>query len=170
VGLLVLATWSALNTRNNMIEERKAGLQRVVDAAEGLLKSYAADVTGGKLSVQDARRSALERIAAMRYDDANYIFVVDSKPVVLMHPTSKGLVGKNVSDRKDSDGKLYYLDMVRVARQQQRGFVEYMGRLLARMTANALPNSVMSCITSRGTGFWCPAFFSMMSKQIFRPR
>ena len=129
VGLLVLATWSALNTRNNMIEERKAGLRRVVDAAEGLLKSYAADVSSGKLSVQDARRSALERIAAMRYDDANYIFVVDSKPVVLMHPTSKGLVGKNVSDRKDSDGKLYYLDMVRVARQQQRGFVEYMGRL-----------------------------------------
>ena len=129
VGLLVLATWSALNTRHNMIEERKAGLRRVVDAAEGLLKSYAADVSGGKLSVQDAQRSALERIAAMRYDDGNYIFVFDSRPVVLMHPTSKSLIGKNVSDRKDSDGKLYYLDMVRVGKQQQRGFVEYMGRL-----------------------------------------
>jgi len=35
IGLLVLAAWSALNTRQNMINEREAGLKRVVETAEG---------------------------------------------------------------------------------------------------------------------------------------
>ncbi|ASU38572.1 hypothetical protein hmeg3_09870 [Herbaspirillum sp. meg3] len=129
VGLLVLAAWSALNTRQNMINEREAGLKRVVETAEGILKSYAAEVAAGKTTVEDAKKNALARIAAMRYDNDNYIFVFDSKPVVLMHPTNKSVVGKNVSDRKDSDGKLYYVEMVKVGKAQQRGFVNYMGRL-----------------------------------------
>src|SRR5450830_1382013 len=129
VGLLVLAAWSALNTRQNMINEREAGLKRVVETAEGILKSYAAEVAAGKTTAEDAKKNALARIAAMRYDNDNYIFVFDSKPVVLMHPTNKSVVGKNVSDRKDSDGKLYYVEMVKVGKTQQRGFVNYMGRL-----------------------------------------
>jgi len=96
IGLLVLAAWSALNTRQNMINEREAGLKRVVETAEGILKSYAAEVAAGKTSLADAQKQALERIAAMRYDNDNYIFVFDSKPVVLMHPTNKSVVGKNV--------------------------------------------------------------------------
>ena len=129
VGLLVLAAWSALNTRQNMINERQAGLKRVVETAEGIVKSYAADVAAGTTTVEDAKKHALERIAAMRYDNDNYIFVFDSKPVVLMHPTNKNVVGKNVADRKDSDGKAYYVEMVKLGQAQQRGFVEYMGRL-----------------------------------------
>ncbi|AKZ63228.1 membrane protein [Herbaspirillum hiltneri N3] len=129
IGLLVLAAWSALNTRQNMINEREAGLKRVVETAEGILKSYAAEVAAGKTTLADAQKQALERIAAMRYDNDNYIFVFDSKPVVLMHPTNKSVVGKNVGDRKDSDGKLYYVEMVKVGKAQQRGYVNYMGRL-----------------------------------------
>ncbi len=129
IGLLVLAAWSALNTRQNMINEREAGLKRVVETAEGILKSYAAEVATGKTPLADAQKQALERIAAMRYDNDNYIFVFDSKPVVLMHPTNKSVVGKNVGDRKDSDGKLYYVEMVKVGKAQQRGYVNYMGRL-----------------------------------------
>ncbi|WP_034297463.1 methyl-accepting chemotaxis protein [Herbaspirillum sp. RV1423] len=129
IGLLVLAAWSALNTRQNMINERQAGLKRVVETAEGILKSYAAEVAAGKTTLADAQKQALERISAMRYDNDNYIFVFDSRPVVLMHPTNKNVVGKNVGDRKDSDGKLYYVEMVKVGKAQQHGFVEYMGRL-----------------------------------------
>ncbi|MBB3211917.1 methyl-accepting chemotaxis protein [Herbaspirillum sp. Sphag1AN] len=129
VGLLVLASWSALNTRQNMINERQAGLKRVVETAEGIVKSYAADVAAGTTTLEDAKKHALERISAMRYDNDNYIFVFDSKPVVLMHPTNKSVVGKNVADRKDSDGKPYYVEMVKLGQAQQHGFVEYMGRL-----------------------------------------
>jgi methyl-accepting chemotaxis protein len=129
IGLLVLAAWSAVSARGNMIEERKEGLRRVVEAANGVVASYVGDVAAGRVSKADAQKQALERIAAMRYDGDNYLFVFDSQPVVLMHPTNKSVVGKNVGDRKDSDGKLYYVEMVKVGRDQKQGFVEYMGRL-----------------------------------------
>src|SRR5450830_112979 len=129
IGLLVLATWSALNTRQTMIDERQAGLKKVVESAEGILKSYAADVVAGTSTVEDAKKHALERIAAMRYDNGNYIFIFDSRPVVLMLPTNQRVVGTNVADRKDSDGKPFYVEMVKLGKAQQHGFVEYMGRL-----------------------------------------
>ncbi|MCG3102476.1 flavin reductase, partial [Enterobacter sp. DRP3] len=37
-------------------------------------------------------RDALASLAAMRYGDSGYVFVMDSKPVVLMHPTLPKLV------------------------------------------------------------------------------
>jgi len=129
IGLLVLAAWSALNTRQTMIKERQAGLKKVMETAEGILKSYAADVTAGTSTVEDAKKHAIERIAAMRYDNGNYIFIFDSRPVVLMLPTNQRVVGTNVADRKDSEGKAFYVEMVKLAKTQQQGFMEYMGRL-----------------------------------------
>ncbi|MBB5393078.1 MULTISPECIES: methyl-accepting chemotaxis protein [unclassified Herbaspirillum] len=129
IGLLTLAAWSAFSARENMVNERKEGLRRVVEAANGVVSSYVNEVAAGRMQQADAQKAALERIAAMRYDGDNYLFVFDSAPVVLMHPTNKNVVGKNVADRKDSDGKLYYVEMVKVGKEQKQGFVEYMGRL-----------------------------------------
>jgi methyl-accepting chemotaxis protein len=139
VGLLILAGWSAFNTRQTMLDERRAGLQHVVEAAEGILKSYAAEAAAGKITVAEAQKRALQQIAAMRYDHGNYIFVFDSRPVVLMHPTSKDVVGKNVGARTDSDGKLYYLEMIKIAKSNKSGFVNYMGRLAGTDDNNRTP-------------------------------
>lgn len=128
-GLLLLAGWSAMNTRDTMMREREAGLKNVVDTAAGIVKGYADDVASGKISLAEAQSQALQRIGTMRYAQDNYVFVFDSRPVVLMHPTSKDIVNKNVGERKDTEGKLYYVEMVRVGKQQQQGIVHYMGRL-----------------------------------------
>ncbi|SDY78594.1 methyl-accepting chemotaxis sensory transducer with Cache sensor [Collimonas sp. OK242] len=129
LGLLLLAGWSALNTRDTMMSEREAGLKNVVETAAGIVKGYADDVAANKLSLADAQSQALQRLGSMRYGKDNYVFVFDSQPVVLMHPTSKDIVNKNVGDRKDTDGKLYYVEMVKLGKQQQQGIVHYMGRL-----------------------------------------
>jgi methyl-accepting chemotaxis protein len=129
LGLLLLAGWSALNTRDTMMKEREAGLKNVVETAAGIVKGYADDVAAGRLSLADAQSQALQRVSTMRYGQDNYVFVFDSQPVVLMHPTSKDIVNKNVGERKDTDGKLYYVEMVKLGKLQQQGIVHYMGRL-----------------------------------------
>ncbi|AIY41439.1 Methyl-accepting chemotaxis protein I (serine chemoreceptor protein) [Collimonas arenae] len=129
IGLLLLAGWSALNTRNTMMSEREAGLKNVVETAAGVVKGYADDAAAGKISLADAQSQALRRISTMRYAQDNYVFVFDSRPVVLMHPTSKDIVDKNVGERKDTEGKLYYVEMVKVGKEQKQGIVHYMGRL-----------------------------------------
>ncbi|MBV8622645.1 MAG: cache domain-containing protein [Herbaspirillum sp.] len=152
IGLLLLAAWSAFSARENMMDERKDGLRRVVEAANGVVNSYVADVAAGRLSKEQAQKSALERIGAMRYDGDNYLFIFDSRPVVLMLPSNKAMIGKNVADRKDSEGKAYYVEMMKVGQEKQQGFVQYMGRLPGTDDSNRTPK--MSYVVHNQTWDW----------------
>ncbi|TKC89582.1 hypothetical protein FAZ69_11695 [Trinickia terrae] len=131
LGLLGVGLWSAIETRNTMLDDRKAALAGLGDAAQGVVKSYYALSQSGKMSEADAQREALARLAAMRYSgDGGYVFVSDSRPVVLMHPTQSDLVGKNMGDFKDPDGKLVFASILDATKATGHGFAQYQGRLL----------------------------------------
>ncbi len=129
LGLLGVGLWSAVQTRGTMRDERQAGMVNLVEAAQGVVNDYYAQSQVGKMSAADAQREALARLAAMRYGESGYLFVMDSKPVVLMHPTLPQMVGKQVGDFRDPDGKLLYAAIVDAARSTGQGFVQYRGRL-----------------------------------------
>ncbi|MFL9964989.1 methyl-accepting chemotaxis protein [Paraburkholderia sediminicola] len=135
LGLLGVGLWSAVETRSTMLAERKAGMVNLVEAAQGVVSGYYALSQGGKMSEADAQREALARLATMRYGESGYLFVMDSKPVVLMHPTLPQMAGKPVGDFKDPDGKLLYVAIVDAAKASGRGFAEYRGRLPHSETA-----------------------------------
>ncbi|MFC5476061.1 methyl-accepting chemotaxis protein [Paraherbaspirillum soli] len=125
VGLLVLGGWSAMNTRDTMLKERKEAVKNLVETADTLVKSYAADVAANKMKKEDAQREALKRITAMRFGDGNYFFINDSQPVVLEHPIKLELIGKNVAEKKDPNGKHYFTELVKVGKEQGAGYVDY---------------------------------------------
>jgi methyl-accepting chemotaxis protein len=129
LGLLGVGLWSAVETRSTMLDERKAGMVNLVDAAQGVVSGYYALAQAGKMSEADAQREALARLATMRYGESGYLFVMDSKPVVLMHPTLPQMNGKAVGDFKDPDGKLLYMSILDAAKATGKGFAEYRGRL-----------------------------------------
>jgi methyl-accepting chemotaxis protein len=135
LGLLGVGLWSAVETRSTMLAERKAGMANLVEAAQGVVSGYYALSQSGRMSEADAQREALARLATMRYGESGYLFVMDSKPVVLMHPTLPQMTGKPVGDFKDPDGKLLYLAIVDAAKASGRGFAEYRGRLPHSETA-----------------------------------
>ncbi|MGS0896682.1 methyl-accepting chemotaxis protein [Burkholderia stagnalis] len=135
IGLLGVGAWSAYETRATMLAERKAGIANLVDSAAGVVKAYQALARDGKLPEDDAKREALARLAAMRYGDSGYVFVMDSKPVVLMHPTLPKLVGTQVGDYLDPDGKPLFVTILNAAKATGSGFAEYRGRLPHSETA-----------------------------------
>jgi len=135
LGLLGVGLWSAIETRSTMLAERKAGMVNLVEAAEGVVNGYYALSQGGKMSEADAQREALARLATMRYGDSGYLFVMNSKPVVLMHPTLPQMNGKPVGDFKDPDGKLLYVMLADAAKASGHGFAQYRGRLPHSETA-----------------------------------
>ncbi len=135
LGLLGVGLWSAVETRGLMLAERKAGMANLVEAAQGVVNGYYALSQNGKMSEADAQREALARLATMRYGESGYLFVMDSKPVVLMHPTLPQMTGKPVGDFKDPDGKLLYVAIVDAAKAGGRGFAQYRGRLPHSETA-----------------------------------
>ncbi|WP_342065563.1 methyl-accepting chemotaxis protein [Achromobacter kerstersii] len=125
IGLLALGGWSALNARDIMMKERRDGLERIVEVAQSVVASYAKTVSEGKLSAADGKRQALDQLRQLRFDNNNFVFVVDTQPVLLMHPFGASIVGQNVGDRKDTQGHAYYKTMADLARAKGKGFVEY---------------------------------------------
>ena len=57
--------------------------------------------------------------------DEVYIFVVDFKGMTLAHGGNPGLVGKDMSASKDSDGKLFIKDMIEAAKTNGKGWSNY---------------------------------------------
>ena len=75
-----------------------------------------------KDKAQDAAKRALD---AIRYDGSEYLWINDYDTRMVMHPFKPELQGRDMSDTKDKSGKLLFTELVRVAKTQGAGFVEY---------------------------------------------
>ena len=125
--VLVLATMFALVPfiRGLIMEEKKATVSCLVQETTSLLVSYQKQIDAGTLTKEEAQKRAAERIGAMRYDGANYLWINDLTPKMVMHPIKPELNGKDLSENKDPNGKALFVEMVKVCRDKGKGFVDY---------------------------------------------
>ena len=54
-----------------------------------------------------------------------YVFVFDAKGTVLSHGANEKLIGRDLMQLKDADGKVFVKDMMDVAKAQGKGWVDY---------------------------------------------
>lgn len=54
-----------------------------------------------------------------------YIFVIDTKGKVLAHGGNPKLVGKDVTELKDADGKFFMKEIIKTANEKGKGWVDY---------------------------------------------
>ena len=54
-----------------------------------------------------------------------YVFVYDMTGVVVAHPKNPKLIGKNMLEMPDLDGKMFRKDIVAMAKKQGSGWVDY---------------------------------------------
>lgn len=104
VLLLALGAWNAFHTKSVMMAERRDGLQSLVATGEGIVKLYAERAAKGTMSKEDAQKAAKDALRAMRFGQNGYLFVVDSKPQVILNPGLPQTEGNVVGEFKDPDG------------------------------------------------------------------
>jgi methyl-accepting chemotaxis protein len=126
IALLLVSIFGAYQSRQTRIEERKNDLVNVANVGMSIVKEYAALARQGVMSPADAQRQALDRLRGIRYADDGYLLVIDSKPVMVMHPIKPALVGRNMADNADADGQHHYVSFVQAARASTGGFVDYL--------------------------------------------
>ncbi len=115
-------------------ERRKAELRNIVDLAFDDIQALYRDSQEGRLSVDDARRQALDGIRRMRYDDGvGYIWVNDTGrpiPQMLMHPTLPELDGSILDDSSFEcamgQRKNLFVAAVDVCQEDGSGYVDYL--------------------------------------------
>ncbi len=64
---------------------------------------------------------ALKTIGEMRYANNDYFWINDSSPKMIMHPVSKHLDGKDLSNNADAKGKKLFVEMAKISNENKAG-------------------------------------------------
>jgi len=90
--------------------------------AKALVEKAAAFV---KANGKDAAHKEIRR-AKGQFDKGDlYVFAYDLNAVVIAHPKNPKLIGKNLMDVPDTDGKLFRKEIVQAAKTKGSGWVDY---------------------------------------------
>ncbi len=125
LGMIAMAAIGLYSLHENLLQDRRDKTKHLVTVAHGVIMHYEALSRSGKLTVPEARNAALTELSELRYGDNDYFWVNDMAPVMLMHP-NKALIGKNVRDYKDPEGKLLFQEFIRTVHSEGAGFVPYL--------------------------------------------
>ncbi|MFD2262225.1 methyl-accepting chemotaxis protein [Lacibacterium aquatile] len=125
-GFLIYGGVAAWMLYASKFDQRESMAKTAVDASRSIVTAYIEREKKGELSRADAQRDAIIALGAIRHNDEGYIWVNDSKPVMVMHPIQPDLVGKSVAGIKDSDGQAIFQTFTRVAKADVAGgYVHY---------------------------------------------
>ncbi|AUG54428.1 methyl-accepting chemotaxis protein [Thalassospira marina] len=125
IALCIPTIFDLFTLRTTLLDDRKENIRQIVDMAETSMARLADMAKTGDISEEDAKKQALETVAALRYDGDNYVFVMDAKGTIIMHPITASLVGKSTDDIRDVNGKAFLTNLVSVAKTGDGGYVDY---------------------------------------------
>ena len=125
LSMLLLLTVNLHEERKVMLQDRSAKVRSLTESAHALLQHYHTQFAQGRLSETDAQEQAKAAVRALRYDGKEYFWINDLQHVVVAHPMRPEFEGQDKSDVTDHTGKKLYQEIVRVARTQGAGFVDY---------------------------------------------
>ncbi|MFM2481949.1 methyl-accepting chemotaxis protein [Celerinatantimonas sp. YJH-8] len=112
--------------QNDLMEAKRVKTQQLVETSYTILEHfYQMEQQGGE-SRESAQQKAIAAIKTLRYGSNDYFWINDQSPKMIMHPMKPKLDGQDLSQVKDPNGKLLFMDMIQVTRQSGGGFVNYM--------------------------------------------
>ncbi|MBN2328107.1 MAG: cache domain-containing protein, partial [Candidatus Omnitrophica bacterium] len=125
---LVFLFWYMLPTFEKSILDKKRGNEReMVQIVWSLLDGYEERIAAGDLSPEKGRANAVKMIRNIRYgkNDANYFWINDLTPRLIMHPYRPDLEGMLVSDISDPFVKHAYDKIIEAIKESDSNYIEY---------------------------------------------
>lgn len=112
----------------SFLTRKQETIRELTETVWSLLEAYYERELSGELTREDAQGRAVLRILQLRYggEKKDYFWINDMTPRIIMHPYRTDLVGKDVSDFQDPNGKFLFNEFVKVVKQQGAGYVDYM--------------------------------------------
>ncbi len=112
-------------TINSIMNEKKLATKALIDSAHGAVEASYKEMPNNP---EEAKKIAIREIESLRYgaEGKDYFFILDHNPKMIMHPYSKHLNGKDISNVQDPTGKKLFVEMVKVVKKEGQGFVDYM--------------------------------------------
>jgi len=116
------------STKKAIFEQRKAHVKELTETAWGILYAYFYDEVEGRLSTEEAQFLAKNSISRLRYGKNNkeYFWIIDTVPVMIMHPYREDLIGESLIDYQDKNGKKLFSEAVEAVDSTGDAFISYM--------------------------------------------
>jgi methyl-accepting chemotaxis protein len=125
LGLIGMIWISLAASRNSLENAAHDNVSHVVQAGYGVVDHFYQLARGGGMSDEAARKAALAVLKNMRYSKGDYLWVHDTRNVMIMHPVKPEMENKDQSGLKDKNGKQFFLEMTKAAHDHGEGFVSY---------------------------------------------
>lgn len=97
LGVVILTVIFLFSEKRLLLEERQNSVRQAVETATGIVEHYHGLSRQGAFSEDEAKRSALKAISALRYSGQEYFWVNDLDVKMLMHPIKPELDGTDVA-------------------------------------------------------------------------
>jgi methyl-accepting chemotaxis protein len=125
VGLLGIAALDSRELASSLNQQKQIELRHLGELALGIVKEEHAAAQKGEIAVADAQKRAMARLAGLRYGSNDYFWINDMLPRMVMHPIKPEMVGNDLSNYKDPNGKLLFVEFVEAVKKEGSGFVPY---------------------------------------------
>ena len=112
---------------DQLIEHKKETIRELTLESWQILEYWYNRASSHEIGREEAVARAMEQLRGIRYGDDNkdYFWVIDLEPVMIMHPYLPELEGQDLSNYRDQDGKLLFVESVAVVRESGSGYIEY---------------------------------------------
>jgi methyl-accepting chemotaxis protein len=125
VGLLGIAALDSRELASSLNQQKQIELKHLGELALGIVKEEYAAAQKGEIAAPDAQKRAMARLAGLRYGSNDYFWINDMLPRMVMHPIKPEMVGNDLSNYKDPNGKFLFVDFVEAVKKDGAGFVPY---------------------------------------------
>lgn len=126
-GMLIITAESLIQTNDVLLSEKQQKTKNLVEAAHSIIESHYKAFKTGKITENEAKKTAIKAVMSIRYDKDNYFWINDEKAVMIAHAAKPLLNGKDLSKLADPNGKLLFTEFVKlVKRTPEGGVVDYL--------------------------------------------
>ena len=125
ISLVVKNTATELESyKKEALLTRKSEIKNITKIALAIAQNYYKKYQNNKLSLKEAKKQAIDNISKIRYNNNDYVFVVNKNYITISHPL-KRIIGKSMAGFKDKFGNFVVKPMVDDAFSKGEGFNKY---------------------------------------------
>lgn len=107
--------WTLRGEREALYTARRSQARQLVEAAQSIVENFAARAARGELAEAEAKRQAVAAVRAVRVGPDGYVFITDTLPRIVLHPTKPALEGQDARGIHDPDGVALFTVMAHAA-------------------------------------------------------
>ncbi len=129
IVLFITAIYSVFlpTFERSLLDRKREMIRELTNSAASILKGYQRDEASGKMTRAQAQAMAKSRIELLRYghEEKDYFWLQDMQPRMIMHPYRRDLIGKDVSNFRDPQGRRLFVEFADLVKRGREGYVEY---------------------------------------------